>query len=710
MARTIVINIDIDLEKSIRSFEELLERQGELKLLQIELQKEAKALRKALRETSVDDLTEDQIEDYERLGKELASVENQLKEVRQAQNLVSREFQAAQTGEESYRRLSIEAAKLERQLKSLSPGDAGFEELAAQVQAANEAVINFDQSINNGRSNVGRYSQNILQAFERAGISVDELDKKNLKALSERQDQLTRKIAELGREYQKAGNLGQRALQSLEKEIEDTDKELREINAELTETEQRLKAVSGVDLGRITEGFAANFSAQALLDFTKNAVNSLREFGSEAVFIQDSVRKLFAGTGEDLDLLAAKIQATSRTFDQDYKEVLQAVNTLSKEFGISGVEATDKINKLLLEGSNLSDDFLQQIREYSTFFAQAGEEADDFLSVLVASENAGIFDDKATDSIKEFFLSVREGTKATREAFAGLGIDYQEEIDKINSGNGSFNDLLLKTSEKIGELPAASNEAGTAIADIFRGAGEDAGTFIQNLQAITGELAKTPDALTPLAQAQEALLQLNEEISKGAGALANELLPVGTEILKIFKDLVVFIRENSEAFKTLGISVAAAVAAQKAYNVVSALFARSTTGGIKALDLFNKGFKNLNKTLRANLFGIIVAAIGVLITVFQQVKANIDTVSETFNNFFDRLIGFTERIPIVGKVFSETFQAIRAAVNIALDAIENFPATLAGLRGAAGVILDRVVNQFLSFGNTVQLVFQRIRR
>lgn len=703
MAETLILTVDIDLKEGIKSVEELIDRQTDLKQLQIDLQKEQRQLRKDIKEANeAFDDTGQVADNYDQLTRELVQVENQLRKVRSSQRLVNKELEAAGTGEDSFRRMSVEAKKLDERLRRLDPGDAGFEDLRRQVEEANQKLIDFDQNSNNFRSSVGRYSQAILDAFQKAGISIDSLDKENLQSLRQRQQQLIQETRELGERYRNSGKIGEASLRMVEAQIEANNKELNEINKELKVTETRLKTIGGIDLSRFAEGFASTFTAQAALDGLQSLISGTKEYFQELLKIEDATRKVFTDPGEDIDRLAAKIQATANTFDQDYNEVLRAANVLTETFGGSGVENVDRINNLLIRGANLSGDFLDQISEYSTFFDQGGASAEEFLSVLVASEDAGIFNDKAPDAIKEAFLAIREGTKSTRSALAGIGIDYEAEIQKINEGNGTFNDLLSDISGRLGELDTFSPEVGAVLADVFKGAGEEAGTFVQDLDKIFTKLNEAPEALTPYQRSQEAILQIQEQLATAAGAVTDALLPVVSELLELFVSLGEVVGENAETIGVFVTTIVAAIAAQKGYNAVTQL-------NLKNLKLFSNGFKGLNTVMRANPIGVIVTLLGVLATAFTFVSNNIEKTRNFVDDFFDGLDNLLSFLGPFGTFFRAQFSAIRSVIGVVIDAIANFQATLAGLRAGAGAVLQNIVDGFLSFGNSVQLVFQRVR-
>jgi hypothetical protein len=131
--------------------------------------------------------------------------------------------------------------------------------------------------------------------------------------------------------------------------------------------------------------------------------------------------------------------------------------------------------------------------EYPVFFKEMGLSASDTIAIISDTESKGIFSDKGIDAIKEASISLREMAKTTREAVEGLGIDSVQLQKDIENGNMTMFDAVQKISLEMSKLPESSTEVGQAIADIFRGAGEDAGLeYLTTLKDINLELEDLP--------------------------------------------------------------------------------------------------------------------------------------------------------------------------------------------------------------------------
>lgn len=190
---------------------------------------------------------------------------------------------------------------------------------------------------------------------------------------------------------------------------------------------------------------------------------------------RDEVKKFTRISGNELSVLTGKVQGLANAYDKDLNEVLRAANTLSKQFGIGFDDALNLIQDGFVKGADASGELLSNLMEYPTFFKEAGFNAGQLINVISQQVKQGIFSDKGVDAIKEFLLRVREMPKATQDALKSIGIDGQKMQEQIAQGTLSIQDAFVIVSKKLAELPEESQRTGQVLADVFGGAGEDAG-------------------------------------------------------------------------------------------------------------------------------------------------------------------------------------------------------------------------------------------
>lgn len=294
-------------------------------------------------------------------------------------------------------------------------------------------------------------------------------------------------------------------------------------------------------------------------------------------------------TGDDLKFMRNEVQALADTYGKDFKEVLQASNAVALQFGISQEEALKTVKDGFLAGADANGEYLQTLKEYPTFFKEAGLSAREFVAITTQANKSGIYSDKAVDTIKEGNLRIREMTKATADALTGIGLNYKELQTNLQNGSMTTFDVMQMVSEKLNELPESSAAVGTAIADIFGGPGEDAGLqYLKTLKDIDTNLDTVKDNAGELAKIQEEQLKSQVELQNVISGLfdmtggtfemmtAKAKIFVNDAMVKIIKSIVdvinYFIRlyNDSVAFRVV---VAALIANfQLMWDTVKALF------------------------------------------------------------------------------------------------------------------------------------------
>jgi myosin heavy subunit len=365
-----------------------------------------------------------------------------------------------------------------------------------------------------------------------------------------------------------------------------------------------------------------------------------------------AVKKFTDESGADLDATTAKARALADTYDKDFNEVLMAANTYSKEMGISMSEGLDKMAKGFQTGADANDEFLDKLKEYPAQFKTAGLSADETIALMSQEATSGIFSDKGTDAIKEATIRLREMTPVTEKALKGIGISAKELQKELKSGSMSYTDAIKLISTNLGKLPEQSREVGEVLADVFGGAGEDAGIrFIKSLKDMDLNLGNLVEKSNEFQNGQERLRKVNEELNlqwnellggsdnffAGAQASLKEYL---IWVLKGIK----YLKENKETVIVLASALAAYTAIVKGQIIVDKL---KVFWNNKIIGSFKKLFATISK----NPWGALAAVIAtVAVAVYQFTKkqkeatkvysgfaAKVDAEKGTMNAMFEQL-------------------------------------------------------------------------
>ena len=280
------------------------------------------------------------------------------------------------------------------------------------------------------------------------------------------------------------------------KEIKKLEKELGVLNGEIEETTKPRKKGffenTFGDFGSKIKDFV--LSPLGLVTIAVGAIGKqFFDLGSQLEQTTQITNTLFGDTNEDLESIRKEAILVANIFDKDVNEVLLSANSVSKSFGISADESLALIREGIEKGADVNGEFLDQLKEYPTQFKLAGLSAEESIAIITQQVKSGVFSDKGVDAIKEATISLRELTPATEEALASIGISGSEVQKQIQDGTRTYFDVIQEISSKTKEFGEDSAEAGVILADVFRGAGEDAGSFIFSLGDLNTNLSTVQD-------------------------------------------------------------------------------------------------------------------------------------------------------------------------------------------------------------------------
>jgi len=251
-----------------------------------------------------------------------------------------------------------------------------------------------------------------------------------------------------------------------------------------------IAVVSGIAIG-----------TKAIFDFNeglKKSNNLLSAFGLE---------------GAEMKKVRDEIRATAKTFDKEFEEIAGKANSLAKTFKISMSEANEFIARGLADGGAQNSEFLDSLGEYDEFFAKAGYSASEFINIVNKGFDLGIYSDKLPDALKEADLSLKEQTKASRDALTNaFGASFTDEIlAKVSTGQITTKKALEEIALKAKETGLSQQQNAQLTADVFRGAGEDAGGALKVLEAVGAAAQKEMSEST---KASLDLVEANEKLNK----------------------------------------------------------------------------------------------------------------------------------------------------------------------------------------------------
>lgn len=221
------------------------------------------------------------------------------------------------------------------------------------------------------------------------------------------------------------------------------------------------------------------------IELIQKATDGL-DFTVDVQKLQTQVARMTDLSGKDLDEFVKKSRKIANVYDEDAIEIARSANAMTKQNGKSFQENLDLIESGYKKGANANGDFIDQLKEYQPFIKQLGLDQSEAIALIAKSGKAGIFSDKAIDSIKEADLSLREMGKAQVDALKGIGMTPDELVGKT-----TFEAVQLIATKMKGATTQAKQ---LILADIFKGAGEDAGlAWANELGNMDLDITKLPN-------------------------------------------------------------------------------------------------------------------------------------------------------------------------------------------------------------------------
>lgn len=400
---------------------------------------------------------------------------------------------------------------------------------------------------------------------------------------------------------------------------------------------------------------------------------------------QSRLATVFGESGAELQGLTADTVAASKVFKISEEDLIRSAKALEANFDElrgNGKGALDLVVRGLQETKGLLD--LNEIKEYATQMRSVGLTAENTIAIATQQINQGIYSDKGFDAIKEAGLRLREMTPAAEQALAGIGLSSTAILKALDDGSMTTFDAIQMVSKAMAQ--ANTQAQSTAIADLFGGAGEDAGLqFLLSLQGINLELQNMSANQDPIIQAQNQRLEMERQIAMQQLEIApvlNEMyLNMELIMLRIksaFIGAFGWLIENGDIILNMIIGFVSSYTLFNAQLIIS----KGLILGVQAAtNLATAATWLWNIAMNANPIGIIItlvgALIGIMITLFQKSE-----------NFRGMLYGMWEAM-------KEVFSAIK---NIFMEVFGGISDVIMGIFSGDW---DKVKSGFKSLGKGI---------
>ncbi|MBQ1773058.1 MAG: hypothetical protein IIZ97_02260 [Prevotella sp.] len=329
---------------------------------------------------------------------------------------------------------------------------------------------------------------------------------------------------------EKKGDFGKAlsgSLDQLKTRIQETKKDLADINQELSGSKfgQFGSLIDGVgkQMGlnaNITELLTSKTAlltagVGAGIAIVGKATEAWASYNAELAK-QDQITTVTTGLkGSSADTMTDQARALSDTYGVDFREAINAANTLMTQFGQTGEQAMSLIRdgmQGMIQGDGPK--LLSMIQQYSPAFRDAGVSASQLVAVIQNSEG-GIFTDQNMNAIVMGIKNIRLMTKATSDALAQLGIDGHKMSQQLSDGSLTIFDALKQVATQIQGVNSNSQAAGEVMQQVFGRQGAMAGTKLgEAIATLNTNLNETKRQTGDLGAAFAELQTANERLNK----------------------------------------------------------------------------------------------------------------------------------------------------------------------------------------------------
>lgn len=401
-----------------------------------------------------------------------------------------------------------------------------------KIKRAQQNLLSFEQQCRATKQSMNTLSKENLEYVKSIGnmstVSANTRGKIN---------ELTNAFTELSMQYkrlsdeEKKGDFGKALTSSLDQlktRITDTKAQLSDVASSLGDVGSdgvnlqsvldQLGGKLGINtslLNGLSAGtVGATAAIGAMVTTTLAATKAFADYNSE-LSMQGQVTTVTTGLqGPEADRMTDAARSIAEVYGTDFREVINAANTLMTQFGQTGEQSIQLIRDGM-QGMIMGDGpkLLSMIQQYAPSFRDAGISASRLVAIIQNSEG-GIFTDQNMNAIVMGIKNIRLMTNQTSEALAKMGIDGAEMTRKLNDGSMTIFEALGQVSDAIERTGSGSQAAGEVMQYVFGRQGAAAGTKLgEAIATLNTNLEETKKQTGELGQSYADLEQANERLN-----------------------------------------------------------------------------------------------------------------------------------------------------------------------------------------------------
>ncbi|MEM8525911.1 MAG: hypothetical protein AAGG68_14830 [Bacteroidota bacterium] len=263
-----------------------------------------------------------------------------------------------------------------------------------------------------------------------------------------------------------------------------------------------------------------------VLETSSEALEVVSALVDEITRLKTTINVTTGLEGSELLSFTAQLKGVTDILETDVEETLGAVNSAARTFGRDFSESLDVVEKGLIRVSN-RDEFLDNIREYSSAAKDAGIAFEDFISILISSQQSGSFNDTVIDGILlDGIVKIREASDSTRSALeSAFGKKFTDNLFKnIRTGSITAIEGLQEVAEAIEKGDLNGQQLQQVVSTLFSTGGETSErVLLETLRNIGDETSRAIDFTS-------SYITRLEELSKQSKRLATEQTLLATQL------------------------------------------------------------------------------------------------------------------------------------------------------------------------------------
>lgn len=346
--------------------------------------------------------------------------------------------------------------------------------------------------------------------------------------------------------------------------------------------------IGGLDSAMgLLKGGAVLASAALAGMFVANVLNAAKEYDQTLTDLQinlgltkdaaeDMQGKImqFSDGGYNIESISEAVELLSQQFNMTDEEIERVSKTMSilngygyetndmvrflkmayNDWGYSAEQSLGLIIEGQQNGMNIAGDLMDTLIEYSNIFSQMGIDGEEAFNLISsAMQDTGMDSDKVADVLKEFSLTLTDGSTASADALKSIGINYDDLRGRIDSGKITMTDAFKEVSSAILNVGDETKRA-QVLQEILKGTiefGND--SILQSWVNVKNSTIDAEGAIDQVTQAYEESYAASQqdfsnswaELSQTIGSL---LLPAMTAAMDGLTDFINGVQIGVDSF------------------------------------------------------------------------------------------------------------------------------------------------------------------